>query len=314
MSQSLSTQSTSVKSEARLKLRTDCPICSYQVDPNNEKAFASFRCRIRSLADEYFKVWRCPNCQTIHCLDVVDLDAYYAKYPFGEAQLVWPLRIIYSNLLRQLTKHGFSKHHSFLDYGCGVHGLFPKFLLEQGFTSVKGYDPYAPETDLGNANEVTQQQFDFISTQDVIEHVEDPNAFLSDINRLVAPGGYILVGTPNASHIALDRPEIADYEYLVHVPYHLHILTREGLEQLGKQQGWEVVDFFDRKYDDTLWPCLNNRAVHTYMEAFDGSLDVLAEPLSIGKALSSPKFLFWAFFGYWLSLHAGMGVMFRKRS
>lgn len=297
----------------QLKLRTDCPICNYHVDPDDPTAFVKFRCRIRALMDEYFRVWRCPDCQTIHCLEVVDLDAYYAKYPFEEAQLVWPLRLIYGNLLRQLTKHGFSKRHSFLDYGCGVHGLFPQYLREKGFTEVHGYDPYAPEVALGSAVAIEQQQFDYVSTQDVIEHVEDPNAFLTDIDRLVAPGGYILVGTPNASHIALDRPDIADYEYLVHVPYHLHIYTRDGLEQLGKQQGWEVVDYFDRKYDDTRLPCLNNRAVNTYLKLLDGSMDVLAEPLRLGKAFSTPQFLFWSIFGYWFSLHAGMGVMFRKK-
>jgi hypothetical protein len=83
---------------------------------------------------------------------------------------------------------------------------------------------------------------------------------------------------------------------------------------MGKSQGWEVIDFFDRKYDDTPWPCLNNRTVHSYINVFDGSLDVLAEPLRLGKALTSPQFLFWSIFGYWLSLHAGMGIMFRKKS
>ncbi|MEL6351079.1 MAG: class I SAM-dependent methyltransferase [Cyanobacteria bacterium J06627_28] len=292
--------------------RTDCPICHYQVEPSNSSAFHTFRCGIRSLMDETFEMWRCPDCQTIHCLDVVDLDAYYAAYPFEDAQLVWPLRVMYSNLLKQLTRFGFSKHHSFLDYGCGVHGLLVQYLKEKGFGSVHGYDPYAPEDGTGDRTAVHQQQFDYISSQDVIEHVEDPAAFLSDIDRLTAPGGYILIGTPNASSIKLDRPDIPDYEYLVHAPYHLHIYTREGVESLGRAQGWQVVGFFDRKYDDTLWPCLNNKAVNAYLTAFDGSFDVLAEPINLLAALKSPRFILWSLFGYWFSLRAGMGVMFRK--
>lgn len=121
-----------------------------------------------------------------------------------------------------------------------------------------------------------------------------------------------LIGTPNAANIDLDRPDIPDYCYLVHVPYHLHIYTPETLKSLGRAQGWQVVDFFDRKYDDTPWFSLNNRAIHAYMDVFDGSLDVLAEPLRLGKAFTSYQFLFWAIFGYWFSLHAGMEVMFRK--
>lgn len=294
------------------KQRLDCSICDYRVDPNDQSAFFTFPCSIRSLMDEKFKVWRCPDCQTIHCLDVVDLNYYYSKYPFDEAKLVWPLRIFYGNLLRQLTKHGFSQQHSFLDYGCGVHGLFVEYLRERGFTNAYGYDPYAPEDGLGDRDTIKNRQFDYISTQDVIEHVEDPNAFLEDLDRLAAPGGYILVGTPDAANIDIKRPDVADHCYLVHAPYHLHIYTREILETLGRKQGWEVVDFYDRKYDDTPWFCLNNRAVNAYMSVFDGSFDVLAEPLRLGKAFTSVKFLFWAIFGYWFSLHAGMGVLFRK--
>ena len=296
----------------KVKQRTDCPICHYQVDPSNQDTFFSFRCGIRALMNESFKVWRCPDCKTIHCLDVVDLDAYYAQYPFDDAQLVWPLRIIYKNLLRQLTQYGFSKDHSFLDYGCGVHGLFVQYLQENGFKHVYGYDPYAPASGLGDLVTVTQQKFDYISSQDVIEHVEDPGAFLSDIDKMSAPGGHILIGTPNASNIKLDRPDVDDYEYLIHAPYHLHMFTPDVLKQLGKDQGWNVVGFFDRKYDDTKWPCLNNRAVNAYLKAFDGSFDVLAEPLNIAAALKSPKFLWWSLFGYWFSLRAGMGVMFKK--
>jgi 2-polyprenyl-3-methyl-5-hydroxy-6-metoxy-1,4-benzoquinol methylase len=294
------------------KQRLVCSVCNYRVDPNNESAFATFPCRIRALMDEQFKVWRCPDCGTIHCLEVVDLDYYYSKYPFEDAQLVWPLRIFYGNLCRQLTKHGFSKQHSFLDYGCGKHGLFVQYLQEKGFINARGYDPYAPQDGLGDGSLLQPGAFDFVSSQDVIEHVEDPNAFLSDIDRLVAPGGYILIGTPNADGIALDQPNVDDHCFSLHVPYHLHIYTRETLESLGKNQGWEPVTFFDRKYDDTLWFCLNNRAVNAYMSVFDGSMDILGEPLRLGKAFTSPNFLLQAFFGYWLSFHAGMGVMFRK--
>lgn len=294
------------------KQRLDCSICNYRVDPHDESAFYTFPCSIRSLMDEKFAVWRCPDCQTIHCLDVVDLDYYYSKYPFAEAKLVWPLRIFYSNLLRQLTKHGFSQGHSFLDYGCGVHGLFVEYLRGRGFVNAYGYDPYAPGDSSGDRSILEGKQFDYISTQDVIEHVEDPHTFLSDIDSLLAPGGYVLVGTPNAANIDLQHPEVADYCYLVHVPYHLHLYTPEILESLGRERGWQVIDFFDRKYDDTPWFSLNNRAVNAYMSVFDGSMDVLAEPLRLGKAFTSVKFLFWAIFGYWFSLHAGMGVMFRK--
>lgn len=117
------------------KQRLICSVCNYRIDPNNDSAFFTFPCSIRSLMDEKFKVWRCPDCQTIHCLDVVDIDYYYSKYPSSKFKLHWVIRIIYGNLLSQLTKHGFSQQHSFLDYGCGVNGQFLEYLQQRGFTN-----------------------------------------------------------------------------------------------------------------------------------------------------------------------------------
>lgn len=294
------------------KQRLDCSICHYRVDPNNESAFSTFPCSVRAYLNESFKVWRCPDCQTIHCLDVVDLDHYYAKYPIFQAELTQSYRIVYGNLCRQLTKHGFSKSHSLLDYGCGVSGLFVKYLQENGFTNSYGYDPYAPEDGFGDPITLQRGSFDYISLQDVIEHVEDPNVFLNKLDSLLSPGGYILIGTPNAANIDLNRPDLPEYYNCVHIPYHLHMYTRETLESLGRKQGWEPVDCFDRKYYDTRWLGLNYRSWNTYTTLLDGSLDVLFEPLKLGKALISPKFLFYAIFGYWFRIDTEMTVMFRK--
>ncbi|MGA7935699.1 MAG: class I SAM-dependent methyltransferase, partial [Kovacikia sp.] len=262
--------------------------------------------------DDKFKVWRCPHCQTIHCLDIVDLDFYYAKYHTAGAALTWAHRFIYDCLCRQLTKHGFSKTHSLLDYGCGANGLFVRHLQQRGFTHSYGYDPYGPSDGFGNPTILQRAPFDYISLQEVIEHVEDPRPVLSQLNSLLSPKGYILISTPNAANLNLKRPDLPDNAGCIHVPYHLHIYTRETLESLGRSQGWEPVAFFDRKYDDTSWFGFNSRAACEYACLIDGSMDVFNEPLKLWKMFSSPKFLFWATFGYWLSSRPVMSIMFRK--
>lgn len=291
--------------------RLDCSICNYHIDPNDETAFATFHCNVRTYKDETFKVWRCPRCQTIHCLDVVDLPHYYKHYPIAQAKLSLPYRICYQSLERQLTKHRFSKNHLFLDYGC-AGGLFIKYLQERGFTNCSGYDPYAPQDGLGNLATLRNKQFDYILLQDVIEHVEDPNILLSQLNDLLAPGGYILIGTPDAANLDLSKPNVPDYYTQIHVPYHIHIYTSKILESLGRRQGWEFVDFFDHQYHDTTWFSVNTRAWNQYVHLFDGSLDVLYEPIKPLKALTSYKYMFYAIFGYWLSYRTGMAAMFRK--
>jgi SAM-dependent methyltransferase len=291
--------------------RRECLICNYVMDENNESALTTFACNVRAFREDKFKVWRCPQCQTIHCLDVVELADYYAKYPFTQAVITWPLKILYHNLLQQLTKHGFSQHHSFLDYGCGT-GLFVKYLQNHNFTQAYGYDPYATKENFGDSAVLQKAPFDYILLQDVIEHVEDPHALLSELNSLIAPGGYILIGTPNAANINLDKPDISDFYNSVHVPYHLHIYPRNVLESLGMKQGWEPVHFFNRAFHDTPWFGLNTRAWNQYQRLLDGTINVVFQPLQLHKAFASPKFIFYALFGYWLSLHTEMAIMFRK--
>ena len=298
--------------EKKSKQRLDCLICNHHIDPNDESAFVTFSCNVRAFMGEKFKVWRCPGCMTIHCLDVVDLAHYYAKYPIAQATLTLPLRLCYRNLYRQLTKHGFSKTHSLLDYGCGANGMVVQYLRERGFASCYGYDPYAPQEGFGNSATLQRGPFDYILLQDVIEHVEDPNTLLCELDGFLAPGGHILIGTPNAANIDLTQPSVSDYYNEVHVPYHLALYTRESLESLGRRQGWQPVDFFDRPYHDTPWFVVNTRAWNEYQCLFDGTIDVVYESIKPGKALTSYRFMFYAIFGYWLSFQTGMAMMFHK--
>ena len=293
------------------KQRLECFICKHRSDPNNESAFATFSCNVRAFKDEKFKVWRCPVCKTIHCLDVVDLPHYYAKYPVAQAVLTLPLSISYRNIYRQLTRHGFSKTHLFLDYGC-ANGLFIQYLRQRGFTNCHGYDPYGSQEGFGNPTTLQQGPFDYILLQDVIEHDEDPNALLSKLDSLLAPGGYILLATPNATNIDLSQSNVSDFYNEVHVPYHLHLFTPEALESLGCRQGWKAVDYFDRPYHDTPWFAVNTRAWNEYQRLGDGTLNVVYEPIKPWKALTSYKFWFYAIFGYWFSYQTGMAVMFHK--
>ncbi len=291
--------------------RVQCIICDYHIDENQESAFTTFSCNVRAFRNEKFQVWRCPKCQTIHCLDIVNLAHYYAKYPFSQAIMTLPLQALYGNLCRQLTRHGFSKNHSLLDYGC-ANGLFINYLREKGFTNCYGYDPYASQESFGDRATLQQAPFDYILLQDVIEHVEDPNALLSELNSLLAPGGYILIGTPNAANIDLSQPNLSDYYNSVHVPYHLHIYTRTVLESLGINQGWKPIHFFNRAYHDIPWFGLNTRAWNEYQRLVDGTVNVVFESVKLRKALTSYKFIFYAIFGYWQSLHTEMAIMFQK--
>lgn len=289
--------------------RTQCNVCGHRVDPDDAAARVTFPCHVRAFADQSFSVWRCPGCHSIHCMDVVDLDAYYARYPFAGMDLTWPFRIFYRNLARRLTRHGFTKRRSLLDYGCG-NGLFVRYLRGRGFTRCHGYDPYGPPDGTGNPAALRHGPFDTILLQDVLEHVEDPHALLTEMDDHLAPGGHIFVGTPNATNLDLSRPD--DFLNEVHVPYHLHIYTRGAVEDMARRVGWTPVGFFDRPYHDRPWPGLNTRAAKVYQRLLDGTLDAVLEPIKPWKLLTSPAFLFHAIVGYWLSERSDMTLVFKK--
>jgi 2-polyprenyl-6-hydroxyphenyl methylase/3-demethylubiquinone-9 3-methyltransferase len=101
---------------------------------------------------------------------------------------------------------------SALDVGCGA-GLLAEPLARLGAT-VTGIDA-APEV-IAVAREHAQGQglqidyrvgdvqqlagtFDLVTSMEVIEHVADPGAFLKALAARLAPGGLLIMSTPNAT-------------------------------------------------------------------------------------------------------------------
>ena len=129
--------------------RTECSFCRRHVDVSTAES-QSIPSNVRAHRHQSFNIWRCPDCRTLHCLEVVDLPTYYRSYPlpgnYGTLE-----RYIYGQLHSRLTRRGFKPGHRFLDYGCG-RGFFLRFLQESGYRECYGYDLYSEREEFHDAS------------------------------------------------------------------------------------------------------------------------------------------------------------------
>ena len=246
---------------------------------------------MRAFASERFEVWRCAECGSIHARDEVDLDHYYAQYAFHSVEVDWRHRIQYDHLLSRLRRAGVEPGQTVLDYGCGG-GHFVDHLRLRGYDA-QGYDAY---TERFADRSVLERRYDCVVSQDVIEHVPSPHAFLAELAAIVGAGGIVAIGTPNASAIDLRRTE--DFEFPLHQPYHRHILSKQALFDAAQRQGLRLDRYYPTHFMNTRFPCLNSRFFLYYAGLCDNTVDCFNEPVRVGSVLARlPVSLFWAFFG-----------------
>jgi SAM-dependent methyltransferase len=75
---------------------------------------------------------------------------------------------------------------------------------------------------------------------EVIEHVDDPGAFLAGLHPLVAAGGQLIVTTPNAYGWFNVLASLARRE--INHPDHVMMFTWRTLTNLASRHGWEPVE------------------------------------------------------------------------
>lgn len=97
------------------------------------------------------------------------------------------------------------------------------------------------------------QQFDVVFMGQSIEHVDDPVRVLRRLRLLLAPGGVLVMSTPNldSRQIVWFGPTWAHW----HAPYHRHIFSREGIYALARQVGLLPVHF--QTFSHTYWTAMS---------------------------------------------------------
>lgn len=145
-----------------------------------------------------------------------------------------------------------------LDVGCG-EGLFASELARSG-ARVVGIDVAEeplerarerdPELELrrvqdGGEWDLPDASFDVVWAGEVIEHVADTAAWLSEVRRVLRSGGSLLVSTPAHGRLRLLALTLSRRAFAAHfdpLGDHLRFYDRETLSRLVVQFGFERVE------------------------------------------------------------------------
>jgi SAM-dependent methyltransferase len=141
---------------------------------------------------------------------------------------------------------GISRNDPVLDIGCGSGKLLVRFGLG-GFTDCTGVDPFIPEDIVYNEHvrvvkqqlatfaEQSERRYALVMLHHAFEHMCDPHAVLESVNRLLRPGGCLLIRVPLADSYAWETYR-EDWVQL-DAPRHLYLHTHKSMQYLADRHG-----------------------------------------------------------------------------
>jgi len=159
-------------------------------------------------------------------------------------------------VLRMLKETG--ARGSLLDFGAGRGELLGRLYLEEGFQDLAGADlfPRPPELaeaiawhqhDLNDAVSI-DRQFDVVVCSETIEHLENPRHVFRTLNRLLRPGGTLILTMPNQEAIRSYAGLILSGHFTHFLgntyPAHITALLRMDLRRMCEEAGFTPPKFY----------------------------------------------------------------------
>jgi 2-polyprenyl-3-methyl-5-hydroxy-6-metoxy-1,4-benzoquinol methylase len=151
--------------------------------------------------------------------------------------------------LQLIRRH--ARGNRLLDVGCGA-GFLLEAALEAGFEP-EGIDLSRVAIDLarptvrsritcGDVNTLLASDagpFDVVTAFDIIEHTFEPPSFLEDVGRVLAPGGLLVISTPDTGHWL--RPLMRRHWPMLQPDQHTFLFSRRAMRALLVARGYDVV-------------------------------------------------------------------------
>lgn len=233
----------------------NCPICK------NQYAYAFMQVS----DDRYgypgqFSLIECPSCDHafLDCaLSSSQLTLLYTNYYPRKSFDIQQYKLCteraglsaWFNGLKSSAFRWVSKNVRVLDIGCG-------FGESLGYHTARGCDVYGVEAD-ENIRRVVEKFgynvhvglfddkvyeadfFDYVTMDQVIEHVTDPLLTIQGVARILKSGGTAILTTPNARGWGA---KFFGYRWINwHTPYHLQFFSKNSIKLVADNAGLEVV-------------------------------------------------------------------------
>lgn len=239
---------------------TRCAICgttdgsqelySEQLDP---RAFTPSVFSARRLPDRtHYRMVRCRTCGLVRSDPVLDPEAMaglYRESTFEYGDELEGIRATYGAALDRLGAVAAGRN-GLLDVGCGS-GFVLELAQDRGWQAVRGVEPSTDaiaKADPAVRSAIVQdvlreglfeaESFDGVTLFQVLDHIPEPVAFLSECLRILRPGGAILALNHNvtawSARVLGERSPIIDVE-------HTYLYSPETMRRIFGQVGFEVV-------------------------------------------------------------------------
>ena len=192
----------------------------------------------------------CSDCSTLFTdrLPAGSEAKDYVNWGYYDGGLTVP-EFVLDRLAQTIIEfEAFRQRNTWLDVGCGAGTLVK--AADRGGWSVTGTEvsPVAAEAvsahgydvlvgELGELD-LPEKSFDVVSLVEVIEHVPGPNELLTQVCRLVRPGGAVYITTPHARGIS--GRLLGSRWSIVSPPEHLQLYSTAGIRSSFRSAGLTI--------------------------------------------------------------------------